>query len=165
MYAISYDWSSELDDLFGRQPRAPNTDAGDGWSSTEQSDADQLATALLQRKPSVSFCLLSGMVGGASDEPQDRVRPMFVCVFSTWTGARALAMTLSHGHPLSSNTLLQALTEEATFLLHNDLILALAITTENVTARSGRTAAAAKYDPNEDQLRPPLSVTAPAAPV
>nr|APQ34260.1 primase [Equid alphaherpesvirus 1] len=153
VYAISYDWSSELDDLFGRQPRAPNTDAGDGWSSTEQSDADQLATALLQRKPSVSFCLLSGMVGGASDEPQDRVRPMFVCVFSTWTGARALAMTLSHGHPLSSNTLLQALTEEATFLLHNDLILALAITTENVTARSGRTAAAAKYDPQRGSVK------------
>nr|AMB15884.1 helicase-primase primase subunit [Equid alphaherpesvirus 4] len=152
-YVISYDWSSELDDLFGSQPRVLDADVGDSWDTTDQSDEELLAAALLERKPSVSFCLLSGIVGGASDKPQERIRPMFVCAFLTLTGARALTKTLLHGHPISSKILLQALVDGDTFQLHNDLILALAITLDNATARTGRTAAAAKYDPQRGSVK------------
>ncbi|AIL02924.1 helicase-primase primase subunit [Equid alphaherpesvirus 3] len=148
LYVVSYDWSRHLDDVFGLS-RCPRSDSVASCSEDEraQADEDWLAAALLERRPLVSFCLLSGMVGGASSRPRERVRPMFVCAFASAAGARALAAALARGQPLSTRALLDALDEEATFALHNDLVLALVVSTEHLTARAGRTASAARFDP------------------
>ncbi|QPI70117.1 helicase-primase primase subunit [Equid herpesvirus 6] len=154
VYVVSYDWSRHLDDVFGLS-RRPRSDSEAGCSEDEraQADEDELAAALLERQPVVSFCLLCDMVGGANNRPRERVRPMFVCAFATAAGARVLAATLTRGRLLPTQALLDALDEEATFALHNDLILALVVSAEHLRARAGRAAAAARFDPKGASIK------------
>lgn len=91
----------------------------------------------------VDFCLPcpNRVCGNAR---KDRVRPMFVCRFTTERGLCSIYAALMHGKPLSSEIVAEALIEDATYALHHALNVTLYVAFGGATSRRGRSADSAE---------------------
>ncbi|ADO13776.1 helicase-primase primase subunit [Saimiriine alphaherpesvirus 1] len=151
VYVLSYDVPEERSDETGGPTGPP----------PELSHQDRFERSLARYRPvrelnglafRATFCLLGQQAGGASEGTPavlSRVRPMFVCRFAAAEDAEAFRGALQHGDPLSPELLARTLDEEATFAIHNPLIIALTVAVNRATARVGRTSSAAEYRPGE----------------
>ncbi|AQS79164.1 DNA replication protein [Ateline alphaherpesvirus 1] len=153
VYVLSYDVPEPND--------TAATDAADG--APELSHQERFARGLARYGPAgglngaafrVTFCLLGREAGGAAcpdtpAAPPARVQPVFVCRFAAGGDAEAFRGAVAQGAPLPPDVLARTLDEEATFAIHNPLLIALAVAVGRASARVGRTAADAEYRPGE----------------